>query len=56
VEELVAAVAAHRVEPPPENTEVPAPITEALRRAMRVAPSARFPNLNALLEQLAAEG
>jgi len=53
MEELLAAVAAHRVEPPPGTTEVPGAVTETLRRALRVSPSARYPNLTALLDQLA---
>lgn len=55
VQELLAAVAAHRVEPPPVETEVTPGVTNALRRALRVSPSSRYPSLNVLLEQLAAE-
>ena len=52
LEALRAAVLAQRVEDPPPATEVPGAITEVLRRAMRVSPSARFPSMVALVERL----
>ena len=46
------AVFAQRFEPPPLFTEVPAAISEALQRGMRVSESARYPNMGAFIEKL----
>jgi eukaryotic-like serine/threonine-protein kinase len=52
VEELSRAILAQLVVPPPENTEVPAGVTEALRRGLRASESARYVSLQAFLEKL----
>ena len=54
LDELLRAIQAQLVQPPPLETELPAAVSEALRRGMRAAPSARYPNMKGLLERLRA--
>jgi hypothetical protein len=49
---LRAEVFAHRVQPPPPHSDIPEPVSAVLRRGMRRAASARYPNMEAFVESL----
>ncbi len=55
LDSIRASVAAQQIEPPP-GSPVPGAANDVLRRAMRVSPSTRYPNLSSLVDRLAATG
>jgi len=52
IESLAAAILGGELQPPPADTDVPRDVEQVLRRAMSVAPDARFANMGELLARL----
>jgi serine/threonine protein kinase len=52
IDAIREAVRSQRIVPPLEGLSVPAQLSDILRRAMRPEPSARYPNMAALLDRL----
>jgi hypothetical protein len=52
--ELVVNILEGQVRPPPEGTEVPVALQRILERGLASAPADRYPNMTALLDDLAA--
>lgn len=55
VDALTVSVARGQITPPPERTEVPVNVWQALRRGLAVSPGNRYPSMSELLADLARQ-